>query len=309
MNGKKRLLLGLHTLHGFAFIILSLIFPGKGISQSLLWKISGNDGTNPSYLFGTIYLKDNRAFEWKDTLYNRISLCSAFAGEIDLNPANIMKAAALMVLPGGQTLHDRFTPEEYELVQEAVRLCSGYELSVFDNFKPIALIALCYLGGMNSTLEATVDELLYQKAVKDGKTTIGLETVEEQAALVDKVPDSYVIEYFSNLDEQNNEFEKLIRCYQRADLDSIWILLQEEESGVLLNDELIRLRNYRMTERIIPIIRRQSTFIAIGSGHLPGEEGVIALLRKEGFVVEAERLWCGSSHHVIILPLLLEERG
>ena len=67
--------------------------------------------------------------------------------------------------------------------------------------------------------------------------------------------------------------------------------MQDEESGALLNDELIRVRNYRMTERLIPIIKEQGTFIAIGSGHLPGAEGVIALLRKEGFVVEPVRIW------------------
>jgi uncharacterized protein YbaP (TraB family) len=58
----------------------------------------------------------------------------------------------------------------------------------------------------------------------------------------------------------------------------------------MLNDELIRTRNIRMTERVIPLIRQKSTFIAVGSGHLPGMEGIIALLRKEGFAVEPERI-------------------
>jgi uncharacterized protein YbaP (TraB family) len=119
-----------------------------------------------------------------------------------------------------------------------------------------------------------------------GLSTFGIETVEEQIALFDKIPDSYVVEYFRHIDQQDDEMENLIRCYRNADLDSLLILVQDEESGSLLNDELIRQRNYRMAERIIPLIHKQPSFVAIGCGHLPGSEGVIALLRKEGYKVE-----------------------
>ena len=278
----------------FGSVVLILIIHALSVdawSQSLLWKISGETGEAPSYVYGTIHLKDPRVFEWKDSVYHRIDLCEAFAGEIDLNAVNLSKAAGLMMLPKGQTLRDRFTPLEYSMVQQAIKTCSGYDLSLFNNLKPVALIALCYLNNSSSGLEATVDELLYRKAVSGGKKISGLETIEEQVALMDKIPDSYVIEYFSNLGEQETQFEKLIRCYQRADLDSIWLLLQDEEAGVMLNEDLIRSRNYRMVERIIPLLRQQPTFIAIGSGHLPGEEGVIAQLRKEGYIVEPVLIW------------------
>jgi len=290
MKNRKVFRPAIHTTLKIAVIISALTFPAKVISQSLLWKISGNDLSSPSYLYGTIHIKDQRIFDWKDSVYSRINLCKAFAGEIDLSLKNIIKASEYMVLPEGQTLHDRFTQGEYKLIQDAVKSCSGYELSLFDKLKPASLIALCFLGNNTVGLEATVDELLYQKAVTCGKKIIGIETVEEQAALLDKIPDRYVLEYFKNLDEQEDEFERLISCYRRADLDSLWILMQDEESGILLNDELIRVRNYRMTERVIPMIRQQSTFIAIGSGHLPGSEGVIALLRKEGYELEPVRI-------------------
>jgi len=271
-------------------LVYAFILPVKLFSQSLLWKVTGNDIASPSFIYGTIHLKDHRVFEWKDSVYARINRCDAFAGEIELSSQNLLKATMLLILPEGQTLHDRFSPEDYQLIKSAVKTCSGYDLSLLDKFKPASLVALCYSGGDVSDLKATVDELLYQHAVAHGKNMIGIETIEEQASLLDKIPDSYVLEFFRNLEAQEREFEKLIRCYCRADLDSLWVLMQDEESGTLLNEELIRHRNFRMTERIIPIIRQQSTFIAIGSGHLPGNEGVLALLRKEGYVVEPERI-------------------
>ncbi len=272
------------------FLTLTVLISQQTNSQSLLWKITGNGLSSPSYLYGTIHIKDKRVFEWQDSVYARLGECSAYAGELDLNMDNIMKAAGYMLLPEGQTLHDRFTAEEYDLVKDAVKSCSGYELALLDKLKPISLVALCFSVNSTEELEATVDELLYKRAVEGGKQIIGLETVEEQVVLLDKIPDSYVLEYFRNLDEQEKEFNNLIRFYRNADLDSLWLMMQDEESGSMLNDEMIRVRNHRMTERILPLFRKQSTFIAIGSGHLPGNEGIIALLRNEGYVVEPERI-------------------
>lgn len=259
-------------------------------AQSLLWKVTGNDAPGPSYLYGTIHIKDPRVFEWRDSVFNRLNQCNTFAGEIDLKQENLLKAAEYMVLPDGQTLHDRFTPEEYLMIRDAVKACSGFDLPMLDKFKPASLIALCFIGNTPSGLPATIDEMLYQYAVDKGKQVTGIETLEEQVALIDKIPDSYVVEYFRNLDAQQEEFEKLIHCYRSADLNCLWELMQDQESGTLLNDELIRMRNYRMTERLLPLVRQQSVFIAIGSGHLPGDEGVIALLRKAGFAVEPEQI-------------------
>jgi len=252
----------------------------------LLWKISGRDLTGPSYLYGTIHIADPRIFEWKDSVYKYLENCEAFAAELDLSMETMITVAGMMMLPEGQTLHDRFTPDDYEMIKNAVKSCSGYDLAMFDMIKPPALIAICFANEQSGSLQATVDELLYRQAGSKEMLTFGIETVEEQIALFDKIPDSYVVEYFRNIDEQDRELETLIRCYRRADLDSLLILVQDEESGSLLNDELIRQRNYRMTERIIPLIHEQMTFVAIGCGHLPGSEGLIALLRKEGYDVE-----------------------
>jgi uncharacterized protein YbaP (TraB family) len=255
-------------------------------TQSLLWRITHSDLSEPSYLYGTIHISDSRVFELRDTVYKYLDNCDAFAAELDLSMETMITIAGMMMLPEGQTLNDRFNPEDYELIRKAVKSCSGYDLSMFNKMKPPALIAICFANTAPHNLEATVDELLYKHAKATGLSTFGIETVEEQIALFDKIPDTYVLEYFRHIDQQDDEMENLIRCYRNADLDSLLILIQDEESGSLLNDELIRHRNYRMAERIIPLIHEQPSFVAIGCGHLPGSEGVIALLRKEGYKVE-----------------------
>lgn len=254
-------------------------------SQSLLWKIDGKDSVGASYLYGTIHIADPRVFEWKDSVYKYLDQSGSFAAELDLSMETMITIAGMMMLPEGQTLRDRFSRDDYEMIKTAVKKCSGYDLSVFDKMKPPALIAVCFGTRQPDDLEGTVDELLFRHAKSNGMSTFGIETVEEQISLFDKIPDSYVTEYFKNIEEQDRELETLVRCYMKADLDSLLILIQDEESGSLLNDELIRQRNHRMAERIVPLINEQSVFIAIGCGHLPGDEGVIALLRNEGYDV------------------------
>jgi uncharacterized protein YbaP (TraB family) len=267
-------------------ILLAGIFcQGVVSGQSLLWKITGNGLHSPSYIYGTIHLTDARIFEDQDSVFGRLDRCDAFAAELDLSMATMLEISGKMLLPDEETLHDRFTTDEYELIRQAVSQCSGYELSMFDRVKPPALISVCFANRQPDDLEATVDVMLYRYAKQRGKLTFAIESVDEQIALFDKIPDSYVLEYFRNIEEQDRELEKLIRCYRNADLDSLGILIRQEESGSLLNEELITLRNFRMTERIMPLISAQSVFVAIGSGHLPGKDGIIELLRREGYNV------------------------
>lgn len=269
-------------------LLLLFTVSTRANAQSLLWRITGNNLSSPSFLYGTIHISDARVFELRDSVFKQLDQCDAFAGEIDLSMESMMKIAGMILLPGNETLRDRFDAEEYAMIKDAVYKCSGMDLSLFDKVKPAALIGLCFNDHNTGDLEATVDELLYKRAKEKNLHLNALETIEEQVALMDKIPDTYVVEYFRNADSHEEEFEKLVRNYRNANLDSLWILLQDEESGSMLNEELIRQRNFRMAERILPMIKSGSSFIAVGCGHLPGTDGIIELLRRKGYIVEPE---------------------
>jgi hypothetical protein len=49
---------------------------------------------------------------------------------------------------------------------------------------------------------------------------------------------------------------------------------------------LVTDRNVKMADRIDAFIKKEPTFIAVGALHLPGADGVVALLRKKGYTVE-----------------------
>ena len=83
------------------------------------------------------------------------------------------------------------------------------------------------------------------------------------------------------------EMKKMLKYYMKGDLEMLEKLAAEADLGNEFETALIVERNHRMAERLIPLIKEKSTFIAVGALHLPGEEGVIKLLRKEGYTVEA----------------------
>ena len=53
-----------------------------------------------------------------------------------------------------------------------------------------------------------------------------------------------------------------------------------------MTQSLVSDRNRDWMKHILTYIKNKSTFIAVGAAHLPGEEGLIQLLRDAGYTVE-----------------------
>jgi len=258
-------------------------------AQSLLWKITGDDLGAASYLYGTIHVKDKRVFEFNDSVMAAFEKCEALALEADLNTENIILLSQRMILPGDQTLKNLFKDEEYQLVKTAVEDIIGLDISLFDRFKPVILLSLVMNYQFANDVDVSVDEYFYNKAKELDKKIIGIETIEEQLEIMDSIPYEYIIDYFRNIDQAHEDIENIIRLYQSARLDDLLETMQKDKSMVMIKKNLLTDRNIKMAERIQRMINEQSTFIAVGAGHLPGKEGIINILINEGYAVEPLR--------------------
>ena len=255
-------------------------------AQSLLWKITGNDLKEASYIYGTIHIKDKRVFIFNDSVSAAFEKCKAVALEVDLSTENLILLSQKMILPGEQTLKDLFTNKEYELIKTVVEDVSGLDIGLFDRLKPITLLSLVMNFQFANDVDVSVDEYFYTKAKELDKEVIGIETIEEQLGIMDSIPYEYIIDYFSNIDKAQEEIENIISLYQSAQLEELLEMMQKDKSMVMISKNLLTDRNIRMAERIQPMINGQSTFIAVGAGHLPGKEGIINLLSGLGYIVE-----------------------
>jgi uncharacterized protein YbaP (TraB family) len=131
-----------------------------------------------------------------------------------------------------------------------------------------------------------------QSLAKKQKIKIeGLETAAEQLGAISKVSIEEQIYSLKVAIEQkeNNNLAYLTTIYLKNNLDELYKWLSEnmsvEQKTILLDN-----RNIIMTDRLIPLIQKNSTLIAVGAGHLGGENGIINLLRKKGYVVEDVQL-------------------
>jgi uncharacterized protein YbaP (TraB family) len=78
----------------------------------------------------------------------------------------------------------------------------------------------------------------------------------------------------------------MFEAYKKQDLKKLEALMVETDAGMsAFTDILLYHRNANWVKKIKPILPDKSLLIAVGAGHLPGEKGLISLLRKEGYTI------------------------
>lgn len=273
--------------------IIGLLMSGtwaaaQELPKSLLWQLTGNGLQEPSYLYGTIHLKDKRVFQFNDSVMAKLKEIQAFAMEIALTPENMAEISQAMFLPEGETLEDYFSRKDYKLLTQHFEEQLGMSMVMLERFKPAALIALLTMGNaaVGPQERVTVDEYLYKEAQKHGKQIISLEKVQEQMAAMDEIDAKMIIDLIKNPKAHEDDMEDMIVAYEQQDLEAIATLIKSAEQMPEMNEALLTKRNLVMADRIDSLAHAKPTFFAVGAGHLPGEAGLIALLKAAGFVVE-----------------------
>ncbi|MCF8243285.1 MAG: TraB/GumN family protein [Melioribacteraceae bacterium] len=253
--------------------------------NSLFWEISGNGLSRPSYLFGTIHIKDSRVFELDENVFDKMNLADVFVMEIIPGPEMLTAVSQAMVLEDGKTLEDVLTTKEYDLLGTVVKKNLGVDLINFNRFKPYAVLVLLLDSKLHKDMPHTLDEYLYNHAVELEKECLGLETVEEQIDVFNSMPNSLVIEFVNNFDSYDKEIQQLIHAYLDADLQKVLELMNEDGDWKEFTEKLIHERNLRMVNRLRKMISEKSVFAAIGAGHLAGKDGLVETLIRDGYRV------------------------
>ncbi len=265
-------------------------------SNSLLWEISGKDLKTPSYLYGTIHIIPKKDFILTDLLKNRFAQTEQLTLEIDMdNIFSIFGALGEMFMDDGVTLKDLLTEEEYAQLDEHFDQKGIGSLEEMDNMKPILLSAMMSEGTMGEKEDMTSYEMeLMQMAKKRRMPVQGLETAKFQMSVLDSIPYEEQAKMLikSLEDEQSGEavYDEMVEMYKNQDLDALHLAVAAESEGVKNFDHaLLYIRNHNWIPVIEKMAMAKPTFFAVGAAHLPGENGVIELLRKAGYQVIPQR--------------------
>lgn len=282
-----------------SLLLLLFVALGAGAQyKSLLWKISGNGLKEPSYLFGTMHTADPRIVKLGNKLVKPyFGQTKAFAMEI--NPdmdAMDMSLLTKLMMGSGHSLGQMIPPKEYHFLDSIVTKQTGFPMALFDNVAPIFILTIMETVGMgltdtsNEGSNEVLDMYLYKLATESDKKIIGIETVQEQlnalGALSYKEQADMLVQEIDSFSQNGTSGREEVGYYLNQDLDSLSAHDDETQQPEKFYKALVVDRNARMASRIGDFIKKQSTFIAIGALHLPGQKGVIELLRKKGFIVE-----------------------
>lgn len=268
----------------------------KPLEKSLLWEISGNGLTKPSYIFGTIHMicKDDAVIG--DKLKEAIEKSDRVYFEVDMdNLFEMFSAFKDFKMRNDTTLADLLSKDEYEKVKEFMEEKSGLlPFSQLETFKPLLASSLMLESGMGCDKAVAMEQLIMELAKKSNKRIEGLETMSYQASIFDSIPYKLqaqeLLKYVENDGDQSladAEFEKMVEAYKNQDIEKLGKFIGEEDEMMnKFQDILLFNRNANWVKKLKTLMPEKAMTIAVGAGHLAGEKGLINLLRKEGYTVK-----------------------
>lgn len=266
----------------------------KTDTKSLLWKIEGKNLQKPSYLFGTIHLIPKEKYLFNTVMNKAFSEANEIVLELDMNEMSdigkMMEIFNMAKMPNGMTLRDVLSEEDYNFVRQKYEAL-GLPFMMFENMKPLFLSAMGEDMSMNPLDDGYVsyEMLLTEKANEQNKIISGIESVEEQMAAVDSIPLTTQAQLLmeSLRSKETTGFDDLVELYLQQDVEALQQEIDTENDGVGSNymKFLLEDRNHRWINRMEEKMKKHQVFFAVGAGHLGGEQGVINLLRRAGYIL------------------------
>ena len=280
-------------------LILSIIYLlCVNLNAQLLYEISGNGLTKSSYLFGTHHMVPVETATKIEGVFRAFNDCNAVVGEfVDDNPEE-MQRQILMASKMEESIFKLLTSEEEALIDSALQAELGLTLANVQYMRPNVIAMIYEMTGRERVLKSQAGDMAmdayFQVAGSElGKMVYGLETVEDQLKIllrsiaVERQAE-ILVETIRNMNDIITENAKLDSLYVKSNLEGLYEMLIEAEDMTeaekfLLVDE----RNHDWLPKIEKHIKQEPCFIAVGALHLPGNDGLINLLRKAGYKVKA----------------------
>ena len=277
----------------FAFAICSMQSNAQGDkANSLLWEITGNGLQQPSYLFGTIHMICKEDFVFSALAKEKFNASKQVYLELDMDDPQLQAVMmGQMQLPGKESLKNKLGGGDFNKLDSFLKKELGMNLAMFDRFKPMMVMSLL-AQRLLSCAEIESYELSFVKmASEQNMELLGLERIEDQVAVFDVIPDSLEIRSIMNMvnhfESQRKEFSRMAALYLAQDIESLYQLMATSPEMMGSQELLLDRRNRNWIPVMESAMKQSSTFFAVGAGHLAGSQGVLELLRKQGYKVKS----------------------
>ncbi|WP_178991168.1 TraB/GumN family protein [Winogradskyella schleiferi] len=270
-------------------ILFTIVAFSQQKYQSLLWKITGNGLEKPSYLYGTMHVSKKVAFRLDDVFYKALEQSDCIALESDPTTwPGFNYELMLDQMAAYNNYNNDFYSNLFKLTHPEEMAIRG---SVrMDNNAVNAYLYRKSSSSDNFEEETYLDMFIFQAGKKNNKKIYGLEDLAESRYLTTKAA------YNANKKELDPWVQKLYakenayliqeNLYRDRNLD----LLDSIGAGVnteFYRENMLYIRNENMVISLMELMPTKSVFAGVGAAHLPGEQGMINMLRKRGYKVKA----------------------
>ena len=270
---------------------LFLPFPAQAAddvppAKPALWKVSDADTT--IYLFGTIHLL-KPGTRWLDGDLKR-----AYEGSSELVVEMVEPGAeesnklvmARAVDPDGPALTQKLTPEDAQRYKAALGTM-GLPAEQLDMLEPwflATLLSVYPAQKLGYDPQNGVDKMLIGLARASGKTVTPLETLDEQLSFLDGLAEADQIKMLNEtvrtLPELEKSIAEMIQSWSAGDAENLAKLMDKDVNAIpSLKTVLITNRNKRWADWVQKRLDTPGTvFMAVGAGHLAGDDSVQKML-------------------------------
>lgn len=281
------------------FIITAGQTDAQNSEQSLLWEISGNGLEQPSYLFGTFHLLQDEFLETKPKVLEKFNASEQIMVEVEIDSSQLQQLS-MMAIMQDDLISNHLSEDEEQILSEALVSLMGVGLQQVDRLKPMALSATIsllqyqmFLGEELTQYKGEpIDQWFASEGRRAGKELVFFETMEEQMNLIfNSMPVSEQADLLVGYLEDEEGTEELIRrlfdCYVNEDITCLEQIGDDMYEEMPATTAFLDVRNENWMQQIPSLIVTKPSFIAVGALHLTGEQGLIAMLQREGYRVEA----------------------
>ncbi len=304
--GGKDLLAALQTDEPATYAKLRAEADAIPNGRGIFWKIE-KPGLAPSWLLGTMHVTDPRVL----TMPAAARTAAAEASTIIIESDEILdekKAAAAMLMhpeltmfTDGKTIRDHLSPDQATRLEDGLKK-RGLAVAAVQRMQPWIISSFVALPACETARKSKgasfLDKHIAEDAIKAGKSVAGLETLAEQLRAMADLPTEFhlqaLIETLELGDKMDDVIETMTTLYLSGDIGMTMPMLEivtpaqtgkDESSYAAFEKRIVTDRNHVMAERAGPMLAKGGVFIAVGALHLPGEEGLVELLKKQGFTL------------------------
>jgi uncharacterized protein YbaP (TraB family) len=259
-----------------------------------LWVVRDED--TAVYLFGTFHLLDGRPW-FNDEVKTAFDASDELVVEAII-PDDLSELQPLVLRyaidPQGRKLSDRLTPEQNAVLAQAVSGL-GAPAAAFDPLEPWFVsmtLASVISQRLGISAEHGPEGVLVRAARARDIPISELEGLEWQIRLFDEMPEEQQLaqlrQTLDSLDTLDESLAPMLAAWSAGDAETLHDqLVAHGEEDPALQRLLFTDRNRTWAEWVRQRLERPGTaFVAVGAGHLAGNDSVQAVLREHGIAAE-----------------------